>query len=923
LAIAEFDAFLADHAGHAWAADALFYAAEAEIQQGDYENGAERLERFVREHPRHRFAAQAVFRRGECDYFSGDREAARAAFERFVKDYPRHDLLEFALPYLGELSLSAGDPKQAQTHYQRALEKFPAGRMAAQCRFGLAQAFAEQGEAAQAERFFRYVASDTNHPACAEAKLRLGAVLISARRHDEANGWLREVIGDQSAGQWHGEANFLLLQSRHARGQWPEVAAIYRRAYAGVTDAPHIQQARMLSAQALVELGDRSIARRIYRRAIENGTDANLHNDALVGLARLELADANLTAAREAIAQLAARAESDKRLPALEKMWLSRELAAGRYDGAGAYLATVRTDRLEPESTYFAGLIALGREQYREALASFDSLPEHELSHSTSLSLRVARASALLPLQRYAEAVAPLESYLAEAPTGREHLAVALAELSRWDKADRTHAALSPNDSDRYYAVTLRLADKALAGEQHARARRYYRIVADAGDRVDTRQSERALAALAFLDRNDSTQQGSAALAQLLARHGDSSVTATALLDAARSAAAAGDEAEALAKFHLLLDRFPATEHAAESLLAAGMIYDRLGQPREAETMWLSLLEHPHGAAYQDTARYNLAWALIAQDQQRAAHEQFERLHRLHTTSQYWADATLRLASHSHAEGRQREANAYLDAVMSRELSPEHAAHAHYLRGAIAADAEAWPAVAAAMQQVLSNDAAAGLQRPASYWLGEALFQLRDFQRAEEVFTALAADAPSGQPWEAMIALRRAQCLAHRKEWSEARRIAASLAGRFPEFSKQYEAEYLLGRSLAAQAQFDEARAAYQRVVDSPLAAGTETASMASWMIGETYFHQKQYSEALRAYYRTAQFSPSPVWRAAAMLQAGKCHEVRGEWAKAAQRYDELLAISPATRFHAEAQRRAADAQRRASVATESTKRTR
>ena len=104
-----------------------------------------------------------------------------------------------------------------------------------------------------------------------------------------------------------------------------------------------------------------------------------------------------------------------------------------------------------------------------------------------------------------------------------------------------------------------------------------------------------------------------------------------------------------------------------------------------------------------------------------------------------------------------------------------------------------------------------------------------------------------------------------------------------PNFEQQYEVDYLLGRCLANQADFEAARQAYNKVIRSAAGAKTETAAMAQWMIGETYFHQKNYEAALREYLRLEILYAYPEWQAAALLQAGKCHERLGEAKEAAE----------------------------------------
>ena len=64
---------------------------------------------------------------------------------------------------------------------------------------------------------------------------------------------------------------------------------------------------------------------------------------------------------------------------------------------------------------------------------------------------------------------------------------------------------------------------------------------------------------------------------------------------------------------------------------------------------------------------------------------------------------------------------------------------------------------------------------------------------------------------------------------------------------------------------------------------------MAQWMIGETYFHQKNYEAAVREYLRLEILYAYPTWQAGALLQAGKCHQRLGEAKQAAELYRQIL----------------------------------
>jgi cellulose synthase operon protein C len=161
-----------------------------------------------------------------------------------------------------------------------------------------------------------------------------------------------------------------------------------------------------------------------------------------------------------------------------------------------------------------------------------------------------------------------------------------------------------------------------------------------------------------------------------------------------------------------------------------------------------------------------------------------------------------------------------------------------------------------------------------------------------------------------MIPLRQAQALGQQNHWSEALEIAQRIAAAWPDFAEQYEADYVIGRALASRGEFAAAREAYGRVIRSSTGAKTETAAMAQWMIGESYFHQESYAEAVAAYLRVEVLYDWPKWQAGALLQAAKCLEMLGQVNEAIESYERLIRTYPDSEFTEEARRRLRVAQK-------------
>jgi TolA-binding protein len=202
------------------------------------------------------------------------------------------------------------------------------------------------------------------------------------------------------------------------------------------------------------------------------------------------------------------------------------------------------------------------------------------------------------------------------------------------------------------------------------------------------------------------------------------------------------------------------------------------------------------------------------------------------------------------------------------------------------------------------------LALPAEFLRADVAYRRSEYEEAGRRFAALEPRlVDRNDRWIPMVALRRAQVLAQEKQWSEARRLAESIEKKYPGFDQQFEADYLIGRACAAEANLDEARKAYLKVVRSPHGAKTETAAMAQWMIGESYLLQEQYAAAIREYLRVEVLYAYPHWQSAALLQAGKSYEQLGQWKNAGDAYARLLKLYGQTNFAAEARERLRDVQ--------------
>ena len=204
-------------------------------------------------------------------------------------------------------------------------------------------------------------------------------------------------------------------------------------------------------------------------------------------------------------------------------------------------------------------------------------------------------------------------------------------------------------------------------------------------------------------------------------------------------------------------------------------------------------------------------------------------------------------------------------------------------------------------------------RREAQYLRAESALRNGDAGAAEKGFAALLTEPPAETDPKGMlpaVRLKRIQCWIALKRWKDALESARAEKGALASGdSARAELDYMTGQALLGLGQLENARAAFQSVLD--VRKEGELAAQAQLMRGETYFHQDQFHEALRDFLKVDILHNSPRWQAAALLEAGKVYERLDQWADAAETYERLLSKFPAEPSAAEARHRLAAATRR------------
>ncbi|HEY1784928.1 MAG TPA: tetratricopeptide repeat protein [Pirellulales bacterium] len=774
-------------------------------------------------------------------YAAGRWQLAADEFDTLLTKFPEHSRVAEATFFRGEALVQLGQPALAEPCFSEVLRRWPDSRLVPQAMF-------RRGEAA-------YL---SGHDRLAGTALQQ---FVAQFPDDARNAYALVYLGET-----------LLAEDDIAAAK-----RLFKQSLATYPQGPLVTECRFGLAKADEALGNIDDARQTFGILTEGV--GPVADEAHYRLGTLENGAANYEAAVQALTPLVDRAGDKGADPQLidkaatAQGWALYKLE--RYAEAERCLAAaVDRDASNDEAQFCLGLSRAGNQHWEEAIA-----PLELVEHKATDPARVAQAHAAL--------------------------AICYGRAGRLEEARTAYNAFLPSrpPAELANATTYWLAEAVLLKDP-TWARELFESLAKEGTAPE--YSARALAGLAWSQLQLSDAVGSAAtFERLLKSYPDDARAPEAALVRGQALEMLDQSDPALAMYDLVIERYAGSKQYSEALWKAARLEQRLSRMQQAEAHYRKLAAVEPAFGQYDALLYHWSRALAELSRPDESAEALERLRRDWPGSPLVPDATYLLAEQAMAVKNYDLADSLSHEIAALDPPPKILPEALYLAGRIALAREAWADVAAPLERLARECPDSPLVLAAKFWQAEASYRQREYARAQDEFAQLEGQtAGRTEKWLAMIPLRQAQSLGQQNRWAEALEIANRIATEYPQFEEQYEADYVIGRALASQGEFAAAREAYGRVIRSTTGAKTETAAMAQWMIGETFFHQESFDEAVAAYLRVEILYDWPRWQAGALLQAAKCQELLGQHKQAIETYDRLIKTYPDSEFTEEAKRR-------------------
>lgn len=512
------------------------------------------------------------------------------------------------------------------------------------------------------------------------------------------------------------------------------------------------------------------------------------------------------------------------------------------------------------------------------------------------------------------------DSYLKANPTGSNrdqalaYLALASCQAKDWQEADLAIGRLLNDHADSpIVSRTINsVAETAYEGKAWDEAIRFFKVLAETSE--ESPFFPVAQSGLGWSHFNKGEFANAATHFQIVVDKTPKHETAPeAGFKIGECLLKSGKKAEAAKAFESAFEKFQPARRAFLAGLQAARVYVDLADVKSADASYAAV-----DKTFLKIAEHDLVlneWALLlyeAEDYKRSD-SLFARLVMEHPESSFADNARFSLAESKLVNGDEKKAAAEFAALaVDKTADPDVQIDSLYRLVGIASGNEDWMTVVARSGELNDRFKENRYRVEMLFQLGNAQLNLNEFSKAETVLQDVLKyrEAPevAKSDWlpHTWMLLAEAQVRqkSDPKKATEALATAKQFRDEMPDSPLTYRIDEIAGRALLREAKFDEARAAFKRVVDSKDGTRTATAAKAQFMIAESFTTQKNYKEAAAAYSRVYILYKHPAWQEPARFQMAVCYQALGDKPQAISTFENFLKEYPESTYRADAEKR-------------------
>ena len=887
-----------------------------------------------------KYAAQAIFYRGECLYAMGKKKEAAGSYARLLEQHPKSPLVGDALYALGVTQEELGLWKAAGASYDEFIKRFSKSPLYVEVTMRRGETLFGIKEYEAAAEWFAFSAARKDFALADHSTMRQAAALAQLKRHTQAaalyaavaekfpkskqieqanlaggkcyylsgdmpkaEGLLRKVLdagGDSSPQAAHWLARGLLKQKKPAGA----VAAV-DKALPKAGEGPWAARLSMDRADALYDIPKRrGEASAAYASIAKKYPQDTVAASALymAGFAALEEGD--YQKASTAATDFLKRFPQDKLRPDVLSIAAESDLQLGKLAGAeklyGELLDKYPHQADAPSWKVRRGLAAFMQKKYARAVELLEPRLGEIEEPAALAEAQYIVGSSLAEQKQYAAAVESLEASLSADPSWRQADDTLLVLADAYRQENKLHKAIGVCRQLIEKFPQSRLLDRAnywlgeyayAQGDLKTAAARYQDVV-DKWPKSTLRAHALYGLAWARLSLKDYAAVEKT-VGRLLKEFPKSELAARARYARGTARGQLGKHAEAIDDIRAMLAAKPTARDRSDAMYVMGLAQAGLKKNAEAAATFEELLADNPEYAGSDKTLYELAWALKASGGSNGSNDdraaaRFAQLAKRYPKSPLAAEALYHVGENQYAKKQYAKSavNYHESAGRATDKALKEKAY-HKLGWAYFNDGKLDDARQTFdfQRDVFPQGKLAG---DATFMLGECLFKMEKHTPALAAFEQVGRT--TGKDFAALALLHGSQSAAALKQWEKCRTLAARAAKDFPDSS--YLPEMLCEQGWAEQnlGEMPEAVELYKSVLQK---TDREVAARAQFLIGEVFFAQKEYAEAVKTFSKVIYGYSYPRWQADATYEAARCFETLGKTKQAVRYYTELLSRYP------------------------------